>query len=71
MAGSGEVRKRRREETSADQKQDYRNESVDAKSASSSPGEGRRGSEGEWMEPGSYWLTRITFIRALGFIYCM
>jgi hypothetical protein len=71
MAGSGEVRKRRREETSADQKQDYRNESVDAKSATSSSGEGRRGSEEEGMEPGSYWLTRITFIRALGFIYCM
>lgn len=23
------------------------------------------------MEAGSYWLTRIVFIRAIGFIYCM
>ena len=22
------------------------------------------------IEPGSYWLTRITFIRALAFLYC-
>lgn len=22
------------------------------------------------LEPGSYWLTRIVFIRALGLIYC-
>ena len=22
------------------------------------------------IDPGTYWLTRITFVRALGFLYC-
>ena len=70
MAGSSEVRKRRREETSADQQQDQLDESACSNSATSLPGEGGKGSGRERMRPGSYWLTRIVFIRALGFIYC-
>ena len=71
MEGSGEVRKRQRGEASADQKQDRRDGSNDSVSPTSSPREDKRGNEGNQIEPGSYWLTRITFIRALGFIYCM
>lgn len=43
----------------------------DADSNATLPTEGNGSSSKEkQLEPGSYWLTRIVFIRALGFIYC-
>lgn len=43
----------------------------DADSGASLPAEGNgSNSKEKQLEAGSYWLTRIVFIRALGFIYC-
>ena len=66
-AESSGVRKRRRGEKGADEEEDSSQELSEA--ATSSRGDGKRGEE-KRMEPGSYWLTRMIFIRALGFIYC-
>lgn len=62
-----DLRRRRKD------KQDYGPEpsGSDADYDGSLPdGESGNNAKEKQLEPGSYWLTRIVFIRALGFIYC-
>ena len=75
--GSGEVRKRKRRKRAKDDG-DQERETSERPSDSSRPlistekKEKRREipEKPTEIQPGSYWLTRIVFIRALGFVYC-
>ena len=68
--GSSSVRKRRREQTTSGKVGEGEGEGNETKVETSGSPRAERDAAEKQMEPGSYWLTRIVFIRALGFIYC-
>lgn len=74
-AGSGTaVRKRRPRDKKEDERSQEREndeETRDTSSCSTDGDEPRKTNVDEKkIEPGSYWLTRIVFVRALSFLYC-
>ena len=70
-SSSGEVRKRKGlgRGSSVDSAQEQSSESERSGDDTTSKDDEPK-IEKKKMESGSYWLTRITFIRALGFVYC-
>lgn len=52
-------------------KQDGHKEPSGSEAGSDASLPAENNSKEKQLEPGSYWLTRIVFIRSLGFIYCM
>lgn len=72
--GGSHVRKRKDASKSKDKTDDIKDSGDDGdskrESAKSTKDKDKARKKAQLMEGGSYWLTRIVFTRAIGFIYC-
>ena len=69
-AGSSKIRQRKPASKSDERKEQKNSENLNTSDMVADDEPLDKAVDVKKIEPGSYWLTRVVFVRALGFLYC-